>query len=187
MSDLVTCSPSALRPTGSTSGRSRSGCWGRVTRPTTPSRRRGCGSVALTPTPSSPANNRGDQCVTPNLAGGGSSVAARIAASSTVFGRPDRGASLSPSSPEARKRLRHWVTVGRETPTAPGSPRTPHHRRPRARSVHATPEPRPDRRTRPLSSVAQSSSVSFTTAVDRAMTHPRAPTTRCKGTNDAQH
>ena len=39
------------------------------------------------------ASKRVDQYVTPSRAGGGSSVAAMIAASSIVLGRPDRSAS----------------------------------------------------------------------------------------------
>jgi hypothetical protein len=44
-------------------------------------------------------NSRLDQCVTASVAGGGSDVAAMIAASSMVFGRPGRGSSSSPASP----------------------------------------------------------------------------------------
>ena len=54
--------------------------------------------MVASPTLSSRANSRVDQCVTPSHAGGGSSVAARIAASSTVLGRPERAASSSPDS-----------------------------------------------------------------------------------------
>lgn len=40
-----------------------------------------------------------------------------IAASSTVLGRPLRGSSASPGSPNPANRSRHLITVGRETPT----------------------------------------------------------------------
>lgn len=52
------------------------------------------------------------------LARGGSNVAAMIAASSMVFGRPGRGSSSSPASPCARNSSRHLITVGRVEPTA---------------------------------------------------------------------
>jgi len=63
-------------------------------------------------------NSRLDQCVTAGVAGGGSNVAAMIAASSMVFGRPGRGSSSSPASPCARNRSRHLIAVGRVEPTA---------------------------------------------------------------------
>jgi hypothetical protein len=40
-----------------------------------------------------------------------------IAASSIVFGRPERSSSARPDTPSARKRSRHLITVGRDTPT----------------------------------------------------------------------
>lgn len=58
-------------------------------------------------------------CASPPASpGGGSNVAAMIAASSMVFGRPGRGSSSSPASPYARNRSRHLITVGRVEPTA---------------------------------------------------------------------
>lgn len=67
--------------------------------------------------PSRGASRRLDQCVTPRLAGGGSNVAARIAARSTYRGRPGRGRSANPANTLSPQRDRHRFTVERETPT----------------------------------------------------------------------
>ncbi len=71
------------------------------------------------------ASSRLDQCVTANDSGGGSSVAAMIAESSTVFGRPGRGSSSNPASPCSANRSRHLITVGRDTPTSRAVPEVP--------------------------------------------------------------
>lgn len=55
-------------------------------------------TVAL-PMPRCRPKKRLDQCVTANVSGGGSSVAAMMEASSTVFGRPGRGSSSNPARP----------------------------------------------------------------------------------------
>jgi hypothetical protein len=82
----VTCSPSAPKPSGSTSGRSRSGCWARVTRPTTPFRRRGCGSARRRRgQPRRLADNRGG----PGLPG-------RAARERSPYAAPDPAAVTSP-------------------------------------------------------------------------------------------
>ncbi len=88
------------------------------------SRRHGCTwyrrqarATVASPTPRRPASSRVDQCVTPRRSGGGSRVAAMMAASSTVLGRPERGSSSSPAMPCSAKRSRHLMTVGRETPS----------------------------------------------------------------------
>ena len=52
--------------------------------------------------PKPAASRRLDQWVTPRPAGGGSRVRARISASSTVRGRPERGASAKATRPPAR-------------------------------------------------------------------------------------
>jgi hypothetical protein len=54
--------------------------------------------------------------VTASDSGGDSSVAAMIAASSTVLGRPLRTSSSSQAIPLAANRFRHLITVGRDTP-----------------------------------------------------------------------
>ena len=46
------------------------------------------------------ANSREDQCVTPYFFGGGSNVVAMIFLRSTIRGRPERGSSSSPASPD---------------------------------------------------------------------------------------
>jgi hypothetical protein len=46
------------------------------------------------------ASSREDQCVTPYFRGGGSNVAAMILRLSTIRGRPGRGLSSRPASPE---------------------------------------------------------------------------------------
>src|SRR3954453_13542959 len=61
--------------------------------------------------PSLSASSRDDQCVTPSFLGGGFNVSATIARWSNVRGRPDRWASLRPSSPLAWYRSRHDSTV----------------------------------------------------------------------------
>jgi hypothetical protein len=63
------------------------------------------------------ASSRADQCVTPSDSGGGFSVAVTTAISSTVAGRPERFKSPSAATPPASYRLRHPITVGRDTPT----------------------------------------------------------------------
>ena len=73
-------------------------------------------ATEASPIPSSAASRRVDQCVTPRRSGGGSSVRAMITASSTVLGRPERGASASAATPPERYRSRQVITVGRETP-----------------------------------------------------------------------
>jgi hypothetical protein len=78
-------------------------------------------ATVASPTPSWLASSRVDQCVTANVAGGGSSVAARIAASSTVFGRPERGSSSRPAIPDSANRSRHLITVGRDSPSWPAT------------------------------------------------------------------
>ena len=67
--------------------------------------------------PSCLASSRADQCVTPNDSGGAVNVATTTAASSITVGRPDRSRSPNAPTPPARYRLRHWITVGRVTPT----------------------------------------------------------------------
>ena len=74
-------------------------------------------ATVASPMPRCLPSSREDQCVTPSLAGGGSSVVAMIAASSTVVGRPDRSSSANPAKPCATNQSRHLITVGRETPT----------------------------------------------------------------------
>jgi len=87
------------------------------------SRRHGCTwyrrqarATVASPTPRRPASSRVDQCVTPRRSGGGSRVAAMMAASSTVLGRPERGSSSSPAMPCAAYRSRHLMIVGRDSP-----------------------------------------------------------------------
>jgi hypothetical protein len=63
--------------------------------------------------------------VTASDRGGGSSVAAMITESSTVFGRPERGSSASPAIPCSTNRSRHLITVGRDTPTSRAVPEVP--------------------------------------------------------------
>ena len=63
--------------------------------------------------------------MTANEHGGGSSVAAMIAESSTTFGRPGRGSSSNPANPNCANRSRHLITVGRETPTSRAVPEVP--------------------------------------------------------------
>lgn len=113
--------------------------------------------------------------------GGGSRVEARIAASSMVLGQPERGASSRPSSPAARNRSRHWVTVEREIPnrreTAEG---------PCPTAMARTTFTRTDEERAQLVSVKQSCSSSSTTPVDCVITHLRTAEL-CKGINDAQH
>jgi hypothetical protein len=62
-------------------------------------------------------SSRADQCVTPSDSGGGFSVPTTTATSSTVAGRPDRFRSPSAAIPPDSYRLRHKITVGRDTPT----------------------------------------------------------------------
>src|ERR1035441_6809621 len=61
--------------------------------------------------PISAASSRDDQCVTPSLAGGGSSVLITISSGSIRFGRPDRGWSSRAPSPPSAYRFRHKITV----------------------------------------------------------------------------
>jgi hypothetical protein len=90
------------------------------------SRRHGCTrylrqarATVADPMPRCRPSNREDQCVTPSESGGGSNVAARIAASSIVLGRPLRGSSSSPAIPCTANRSRHLITVGRDRPAPP--------------------------------------------------------------------
>ena len=57
--------------------------------------------------PSAPPSSRDDQCVTPSVCGGGSSVRTTISASSTRPGRPERGWSSSAATPPVAYRSRH--------------------------------------------------------------------------------
>ena len=82
----------------------------------TPYRRQARATVA-SPIPSCRASSRVDQWVTANFWGGGSSVAVMMSSSATVLGRPDLGASPNASIPSCANRTRHWITVGRETPS----------------------------------------------------------------------
>lgn len=82
-------------------------------------------ATVASPIPSCLPNSRDDQWVTPSLSGGGSNVAAMIAASSTNFGRPLRGSSSSPAIPCAANRSRHMITVGRDTPNSRAVPEVP--------------------------------------------------------------
>src|ERR1035441_9909457 len=66
--------------------------------------------------PISAASSRDDQCVTPSLAGGGSSVLLTISSGSIRFGRPDRGWSSRAPGPPSAYRFRHKITVGRDPP-----------------------------------------------------------------------
>ncbi len=67
-------------------------------------------------TPTRAVRSRDDQCVTPNLAGGGFNVSATIARRSTRAGRLGRSRSLSPPRPGSTYRDRHRFTVGRASP-----------------------------------------------------------------------
>ena len=76
-------------------------------------------STAFRVTPASRAIDRVDQCVA--SLGVLSSVLAMIASTCSsviVRGRPGRGSSTSPSSRRSANRLRHFVTVGAETPSS---------------------------------------------------------------------
>lgn len=64
------------------------------------------------------ASSREDQCVTPYFFGGAANVAATISARSRRFGRPERGASASPSSPASAYRFRHFHTDVVVVPTS---------------------------------------------------------------------
>jgi hypothetical protein len=66
--------------------------------------------------PSRAASSRLDQCVTPSVPGGGSSVASTTATSSTCGGRPGFGRSSSPPMPSAAYRFFHAMTVGLLSP-----------------------------------------------------------------------
>ena len=88
------------------------------------SRRQGCSpysrhtSATFTfERPISAASSRLDQCVTPSLRGGGSSVRSTIATSSVVRGRPGLRRSSSPPRPSAAYRRFQAMTVGFDTPT----------------------------------------------------------------------
>ncbi len=82
-------------------------------------------ATVASPIPKWLPSSRDDQWVTPSLAGGGSRVAAMIAASSIVFGRPGRCSSSRPAIPWAANRSRHLITVGRVTPTNRAAPEVP--------------------------------------------------------------
>jgi hypothetical protein len=143
------------------------------------SRRHGCTpyrrharAIVACPIRNSAASSLVDQCVTPSRCGGGSSVAAMIAASSIVFGRPDRSASPSPARPAAAYRSRHWITVGRDTPSRREIDDVPSPS-PAANTIFAradTPARTDDDRVQ-LSSVVRSSSRICTQPVDSAMPH----------------
>jgi hypothetical protein len=133
-------------------------------------------------------NSRLDQCVTASVAGGGSNVAAMIAASSMVFGRPGRGSSSSPASPCARNRSRHLITVGRVEPTAAATELVPapgcaHASTIRARSTYPA---RIDLERDHDLNVKRSCSESTSGAGCNGAMHPSSRPPDCKATNDAQ-
>ena len=64
---------------------------------------------------------REDQCVTPYLFGGDANVIETILRWSIVRGRPERASSSSPGTPFDMYRLRHAITVFRDTPTLLGN------------------------------------------------------------------
>jgi hypothetical protein len=110
-----------------------------------------------------------------------------IALSSITFGRPDRGASCSPARPASAYRLRHWITVGRDTPSrrAIADVPSPSAAANTIRARNANPARTDDDRAHDTN-VARSSSEISTSPVD-AMTHPGTYQRPCKGINDAEH